>query len=91
MFGMFVDGLPTYRCSTDDVTEARTTRRNAAHLTALDYFVYDFALGQNVATSYEDGRTAGKVGDKGPLLGTSVEGPGLESQLVRNAATLSLR
>jgi len=58
---MIVDGSPLYLGSTDDCVQAKTTMWNAARVTALDYFVYDFELGLNVATSFEGGGFAGNA------------------------------
>jgi hypothetical protein len=63
VFGMFVDGSPTYVGSTDDLTLAKAAMRDAVRRTALDYFVCDFELGQNVAASFEDGGPAVDIGD----------------------------
>jgi len=64
VFGMFVDGSPLYLGSTDDFTEAEATMLNAARQTALEHFVYDLRLEQNVATSFEDAGPAGNIADR---------------------------
>jgi hypothetical protein len=62
VFGMFVDGSATFLGTTDDFTAAKKVMLNAARRTALEHFVYDFKIGDNVATSLEQAGPAGKVG-----------------------------
>ena len=61
VFGMYVDGAANCLGTTDDYMAARATMLRAARQTALEHFVYDFRLGRNVATSSEDGGSAGNA------------------------------
>jgi hypothetical protein len=45
-------------CPANDLTEAKTQMLDLACTTGQEHFVYDFVLGQSVATSLEDTKAA---------------------------------